>query len=388
VTQAGRLAERALWGSLGLVAYTFVGYPAALGLLAKLRGRPLLVDASYEPSVSLVVVAYNEEDVIVEKLANSRALDYSHDRLELIVVADGSDDATAEHARSFGVATLHDPVRRGKLAAMVHAASTATGAILVFSDANNLYAPETLRAVVAPFADPSVGVVTGRKIIDDGSGRALDRAEGLYWRYESALKTWETTTGSVAAVAGEIIAFRREAFRVPEQRFLVEDFVQAMLAALDGWRVVYAPDAVSVERASATVRDEAARRARIVTGRWQALVALLPRLAARRPGLALKVVSHKGLRPIVPAALVTAAVSNVAASRRRRIPQVVLAGQAAFYTAALAGYRNERAGRRNRWLFLPYYFCRMNLATLAGLRAFLGRRDRRDAGMWTKVRRG
>ncbi len=238
---------------------------------------------------------------------------------------------------------------------------------------------------VAPFADREVGVVTGRKLIDDGSGRSLDRAEGLYWRYESALKSWETTTGSVAAVAGEILAFRRAAFRVPDRGFLTEDFVQAMLAALDGWRVVYARDAVSVERASATVEDEAVRRARIVSGRWQALAALFPRLAARKPGLALKVLSHKALRPVVPGALVTAAVANTAAAPRRPLLRLLLVGQITFYAAALAGYRREQTGRRNRWLFLPYYFCRMNLATLAGFRNFL---RRRDASVWTRVRRG
>ncbi len=141
---------------------------------------------------------------------------------------------------------------------MVHAAGVATGDILVFSDANNLYTPETLRAVVAPFADPSVGVVTGRKIIDDGTGRALDRAEGLYWRYESALKTWETATGSVAAVAGEIIAFRREAFRVTEQRFLVRGLRpgDARRASTAGASCTPATPC-SVERASATLGDEA-----------------------------------------------------------------------------------------------------------------------------------
>lgn len=390
-SQAGRngdsaIAERVLLGSLGLVAYTFLGYPAAVATLAKLWTRPPVLDPGYEPNVTLVVVAYNEEDVIAEKLENSRGLDYPSGRLELLVVADGSDDETVERARASGAArVLHEPVRRGKLAAMARAADAATGEILVFSDANNLYEPGTLRAVVAPFADPSVGVVSGRKVIDDGSGRGLDRAESLYWRYESALKKWETATGSVAAVAGEIIAFRRAAFRVPGHRFLVEDFVQAMLAALDGWRVVYAPDAVSVERASATVGDEATRRARIVSGRWQALVALLPRLLVRRPGLALKVISHKGLRPLVPGALVLAALSNVASARRGRASRLLLAGQAGFYAAALAGYRNERAGRRNRLLFLAYYFCRMNFATLAGLHNFL---RGRDAAVWAKVRRG
>jgi poly-beta-1,6-N-acetyl-D-glucosamine synthase len=227
-------------------------------------------------------------------------------------------------------------------------------------------------------------VTTGRKAIDDGRGRPLDRAEGLYWRYESKLKEWETAVGSVTAVAGEILAFRREAFPVPEKLTLTEDFVQAMLAALDGWRVVYVPTAVSIEPASATVQDEAVRRARLVTGRWQALWMLVPKLLVRRPRFALQVISHKGLRPFVQVMLGAAAVSNVVAARGRRWPKLLGAAQAAFYAAALLGWRNERRGRRNRWLFLPYYFCRMNFAALTGARAFF--RDR-EASYWTKVTR-
>jgi biofilm PGA synthesis N-glycosyltransferase PgaC len=385
-TPHNKRAEHALWASLGLVIYTFVGYPALIGLAARVRPRSIALDAAFEPTVSLIITAYNEEDVIGGKIANSHELDYPADRLEILVVADGSDDATAERAsETRGTRVLHQSLRQGKLAAMVRGAEAAKGDVLLFSDANNFYTPQALRALVAPFADRKVGVVSGRKVIDDGSGRSLDRAEGAYWRYESAIKTWESATGSAAAVAGEILAFRREAFLAPKQGFLTEDFVQAMLAALEGWRIVYAPDALSIERASGTVHDEASRRGRIVSGRWQALVALLPRLIVRKPGLALKVISHKGLRPLVPAALVTAGLANARVAQRRPVLQALLLGQAVFYFAALVGFASERARGRTRWLFLPYYFCRMNIATAAGFCGFL---RRRDASVWKKVDRG
>src|SRR5581483_12097927 len=154
--------------------------------------------------------------VIAGRLENLRASDYPAERLELIVAADGSNDRTVERARSVrGTTVVHRADRRGKLAAIAHAWEVASGDILVVTDANNVFAPDTLRELTAPFADPEVGVVTGRKAIDDGSGRPLDRAESLYWRYESRLKEWETTVGSVPAVAGEILAFRRSAFHVP-----------------------------------------------------------------------------------------------------------------------------------------------------------------------------
>jgi poly-beta-1,6-N-acetyl-D-glucosamine synthase len=373
-------------GSIALVAYTFVGYPAIMALLARVRPRPVRHKPGFTPAVSLVVVAYNEQDVIDEKLRNAQALDYPPELLELIVVADGSDDETAERARRFpAVRVLHRPERMGKLAAMNRAAEVATGEILVFSDANNGYSTDALRQLVAPFGDPAVGIVTGRKAIDDGHGRPLDRAEGLYWRYESKLKEWESETGSVTAVAGEILAFRRDAFYRPPAGTMNEDFVQAMLAASRGWRVVYAPQALSLERASATMEGEATRRSRLVTGRWQALAALLPTLARRRPSFALRVLSHKGLRPLVPWALIAAAVSNMALARDRAWARWPAGSQLAFYAAALAGQRNERRGRRAQLPYLAYYFCRMNLATLTGVRDFV--RGRREA-VWARVERG
>jgi poly-beta-1,6-N-acetyl-D-glucosamine synthase len=371
--------------AVGLIAYTFVGYPAIVAALARMRPRPVRADAAHEPTVSIVIAAFNEADVIAARLQNCFALDYPRDRLEVLVVADGSDDATVEVARSFdGVRVLHRAERRGKLAAMNRAAAVARGDVLVFSDANNHYDRGALRSLVAPFADPEVGCVTGAKHIDAGSGRALDRAEGLYWRYESRLKLWESQIGSVTAVAGEILAFRSEAFPAVPAGTITEDFVQALHAAAAGWRVVYVPEAVSLERASATIGDESVRRSRLVTGRVQALARLLPALARRDPLLACAVVSHKGLRPLVPFALMAAAASSVPIAARRRWARAAVAAQAGFYAAAATGRQLERHGRRSRVLYLPYYFCRMNLATLTGIWRFVtGRHD----AVWSRVRR-
>jgi cellulose synthase/poly-beta-1,6-N-acetylglucosamine synthase-like glycosyltransferase len=366
--------------------FTFAGYPALITLLARVRPRPLRTQEGYEPTVSLIVAAYNEQDVIVWRLANIADLDYPADRIEVIVVADGSDDRTAELARSMGqTKVLHHPERAGKRAAIERGVGVATGEILLLTDANNRFTPETIRALVAPFADPSVGVVTGRKAIDDDMGRPLDEAEGLYWRYESKIRAAESAVGSTTGVAGEILAFRREAFQFVKPGTMNEDFVQAMLAALDGWRVVYAPKAVSLERASATMGDEATRRSRLTTGRWQALWMLLPSLLRRRPLLALQVISHKGLRPLVPFALIVALLSNVVLAAQHRWAAWLLLLQAAFYTAAMLGWAAEAAGRRNRLFYVPYYFCRMHIAALSGFRDFV---SRRQEAVWAKVRRG
>ncbi|PLS76909.1 MAG: glycosyltransferase family 2 protein [Chloroflexi bacterium] len=372
--------------SILLIVYTFFGYPALLALLARLRPRSVNSHSGFTPSVSLIIAAYNEADVIEAKLRNCFALDYPHDKLQIIVAADGSDDNTAELAQQEPhVTVLFQPERKGKMAAINRAVAEARGEILVFSDANNMYTPDTLRALLAPFADTTVGVVTGRKAIDDGKGRELDRAEGLYWRYESKIKQWESQIGSVTGVAGEILAVRRDAFQAPPVGTVNDDFVLAMLAAIDGWRVVYAPDAVSLEPASATLRDEATRRSRIVTGRYQALWQLLPAMLRKRPQLAWQVISHKGLRPVVPFAMLVTLLSNLALLRGAGWARWIGMLQGVFYGSALLGWRNEARGRRNRWLYLPYYFCRVNGASVQGLQRFLSRRNH---ALWAKAKRG
>lgn len=381
-----RPAEAICAGATLVVAYTFAGYPAIMALMARLRPRPVRSDRDATPRVTVIVVAHNEQELIEQKLRDTLRLDYPSDRLEVVAVCDGSDDETAARAaRVEGVTVLHEAPRRGKLAAMNRAFDATRGDVVVFSDANNGYSPNALRELVAPLADPDVGVVTGRKAIDDGSGRALDHAEGLYWRYESKIKMWESTVWSVSAGVGEMLAFRRSAYQRPPAGMLTEDLVQVMLAAADGWRVIYVPDAVSLERASTTTEDEAVRRARLMAGAWQATWKVLPQLARRRPAMAWQVASHKVGRLLVPWALLA-----IAASTLRLVPTVrwarwLLAAQSLFYGAARAGAVLERSGRRNRWLYLPYYFCRMNLAGLSGALKVL---SQDTGGVWERVPRG
>lgn len=370
--------------SLAALTYTFVGYPALAALLARARPRPVRTRADFAPSLSVIVLAYNEEAEIEARVDNLRELDYPVERLELLVVTDGSTDATPERARASGALVLHEGGRGGKMAAMNRGAQAASGEILLFSDANNRYTRESARAVVAPFADAEVGVVTGRKVIDDGSGRPLDQAEGAYWRYEAKIREWESASGSTTGVNGEMIAFRRDAFPTPPPGTMNEDFVQAMMAATAGWRVVYAGEAVSIERASATAGDELTRRSRLVTGRGQALVQLLPGMIRRQPVLAWKLLSHKGLRPLVPLWMLSALASNALLALDHLWAQALLAAHVGFYVLALGGWLAERAGRRSRLLFIPYYFCRANLATLRGLWQFA---TGRHEAVWQRVRR-
>lgn len=378
-------------GSVALIAYVFAGYPVILRIAVALRPAKVAVPpvSGQLPRVSLVVAAYNEERYIERKLANCAELDFPAGQLQVIVAADGSTDGTEEIARRSSAAlVLHSQKRMGKTAALVAAARSADGEILVFTDADNLYEPQTLRELVAPFADPRVGVVTGRKVIDESSSEAHQRSEGLYWRYESKLKTWESALGSVTGVCGEALAVRREALVEPPAGTVNDDFALAIGAALAGWRVVYAPRAVSIEPGAASADDEVTRRSRIVAGRWQALAYFVPRLLVHRPLLAWQLISHKALRPLVPFALGLALAGNLLLLPAGAWVWVLLGAQVTFYGAAAKGAWDARQGRRRLVWYLPYYFCRVNGAAVRGLFSWLGsRRAGTDLSHWKRARR-
>lgn len=383
------------WACVGFVAYVYVGYPLLLGLLGR-RSDPTWPDAAPLPSLTLIIAAYNEAAVIDAKLTNSLLLDYPRDRLQIIVAADGSTDDTVRLAQQYadrGVTVLHAPPRRGKTAALNRAAAQAHGEILVFSDANNLYDPQALRRLAAPFADATVGAVSGAKRIVQGDG-ALGSSEGLYWRYESFIKRQETRLGCCTAVAGEILAVRARLFAPIPEAVINDDFHLMMQVMQQGARVVYAPQARSYERVSPTAADETARRVRIVAGRYQALAHSGRRLPWKRPLLLWQLFSHKFMRPLVPLAMIGALVTNVALlisnpAARTGLFAWLLAAQALFYGLALlgrGGLANGRLanGRFGRLLYLPTFLFNSNWAALLGLIRFLtGRQSTR----WQRAQR-
>lgn len=389
------------WFFVGSVLYTYVGYPLLLALLARLRPLPQQLATPTTPTVTLLIAAYNEEDTIAAKLDNSLALDYPRDRLQILVAADGSEDGTAEIVRSYvergsGVELSFSMPRRGKVAAINAAMPKARGEIVVLSDANNFYSPESLRELIAPFADPTVGAVTGAKRIAPGDG-ALGESEGLYWKYESLIRQQETRLGCCTGVAGEMLALRRELFEAPPDTIINDDFYLAMRLIRRGYRVVYAPNACSVEPVSPTAQNEVARRARIIAGRYQA-IALAPRLVPlRRPLVAWQIVSHKFLRPLVPMAMAGALITNLAAvvwpvsapnQPWYHLPPpaswILLGLQLLFYGLAWFGGRVKVESSLGRMLYLPTFLLNSNLAAVIGLFRFL---TRRQTPLWQRVPR-
>ena len=395
------MVAKLFWFFVFSIFYTYAGYPFLVTLLARLRPdwMPIIRSRAKQlplPSVTLLIAAYNEEEVIAQKLENCLELDYPRDQLQILVAADGSDDRTPEMVRAFagrGVELSYSPPRRGKMAAINRAVPLARGEIIVFSDANNLYAPDTLRELVVPFVDPSVGGVSGAKTIVKGDG-SLGESEGLYWRYESFIKQQETRLGTCTGVAGEILAIRRHLFESPPDSIINDDFYMGMRLLKRGYRIVYAPKARSFERVSPSAQDEVTRRARIVAGRYQA-ISLAHELLPAHPVVAWQVISHKFMRPLVPLAMIGALLTNLIAVVRPTDKQdqplrhlapplnwLLLLLQVLFYT--LASLPIERKGVLGKVLYLPTFLLNSNKAALMGLYRFI---TKRQSTLWKRVPR-
>ncbi len=385
------------WLSLLLIGYIYVGYPLLIALLALLHPhRQQYPQAT--PTVTLLIAAYNEADVITARLNNALSLDYPADRLQIIVAADGSDDNTVELAGKFGnrVELSYEPQRRGKMSAINRAMHMARHEVVVFSDANNLYAKDALRQLVAPFSDQRVGAVSGSKhLLQDGEKHGA--AEGLYWRYELFIREHETRLGSCTGVSGEILAIRRALYELPPDEIINDDFYIALTILRKRYRLVYAPNARSFEYGSASVGDEATRRRRIVAGRYQALRVTFGRLPWHSPVLIWQLLSHKFLRPLVPFLMILALAANAAAlvwpAHGPGIAWLLLQPpfnwiffglQLLFYALALVGSHIKIAGPLGKLLYLPAFLVNSNLAAFQGLFAFAARRQ--TAG-WQRVRR-
>jgi cellulose synthase/poly-beta-1,6-N-acetylglucosamine synthase-like glycosyltransferase len=392
------------WLCVALIVYVYLLYPGILYLLTRFSSVHLHVSEDREkplPTVTLLISAYREEAMIAQKLENSLAIDYPDGRLQILVAVDGQEDHTREIVQSFankGVDLVYSPERTGKINAIHRAMQAAKGDIVVLTDANTFFVPGALRYLVAPLADPAIGAVSGAKRILNQAD-SLANSEGLYWKYESFIKKQETRLGSCTGVSGEIFAFRCNLFEPPPPWVINDDFILAMQILRKGYRVVYAPGALTFERISLSAKDEATRRARIVAGRYQALCMgrLLP---LKKPVLVWQVFSHKFLRLVVPFAMAGALLANLAAViwpvNNAAYPWLQLAEsparfwlgvQVLFYGLAWLGNRLQqvrKASSLEKILYLPTYLVNSNLAAVSGLILFL---SGRQTNLWSPVAR-
>jgi cellulose synthase/poly-beta-1,6-N-acetylglucosamine synthase-like glycosyltransferase len=367
-----------------IIGYSYVGYPLAIGAAAAMsqerrrsKSRPVSLDAGL-PSVTIVVAAYNEEAVIQAKIDDVRAQDYPADLVRILVVADGSTDRTVELARAKGVDVIFEPARRGKCAAVNRAMEASDTEIVCLTDANCRLEPHALRAVVAPFSDPTVAVVSGAKTVL-GSGSA-GQGEGLYWKFESRLKKAESVFGAIPGAVGELCALRRVLVRPIPSGVINDDFHLTCDALERGFKAKYVPEARAIEEMSATARDEFDRRVRVAAGTWQGVVNQR-RLAHPRHGIVAWVyLSHRVFRSLIVPPLLPIWFLLSFWQRKTAVGRAALGGQVLMYAAAGAAVRSP-----SRLLAAPYAFVSMNLATLLG-----GVRYVRKAQpvAWERARRG
>lgn len=364
--------------ALGLVAFTYVGYPAVLagwGALHDLRGalrffsggpdRRERSDPPEWPRVTIVVAAFDEEGCIREKVENCLAADYPPERLDVVVGCDGCTDRTAAVAREAGrgrVRVVELSPRQGKASVLARLVPAAPGDVVVLTDANVAFHPGAVRALARRFRDPSVGAVVGRLRLRtrDGAG------EGAYWAYESFLKYLEGKLGCVLGANGGIYAVRRILFPPLPADTLTDDFVVPLRIAVRGWKIPFEPTALAYEDAPDDTAVEFGRRARIGAGNWQALARIPDLLDPRAGFVAFAFVSHKLLRWLTPFLLPVALVANAAAAPSGGWGvRALLAGQLAGYALAAAGDAAGAAGRAAR------HFLAMNAALAVGLWRFL-----------------
>jgi cellulose synthase/poly-beta-1,6-N-acetylglucosamine synthase-like glycosyltransferase len=362
----------------GLVGYTYVLFPGLVLLRARLRPRPHL-SAPITPPVSVIVAARNEARSIGAKLDNLLNLDYPQARLQVVVAADGCDDDTdsAARARGDGRIRVVSLPRVGKAGALNAAVGVATGEILVFSDANSLYARDALRALVAPFADSDVGAVAGdQRYLADHAEAAVATGERLYWDLDRAIKRAESRGGNAVSATGAIYAVRRELFsQVPPG--VTDDFATSTAVIARGKRLVFAPEAIAFEPVARSSRDEFARKVRVMTRGLNAVVARHELLDPRRYGFyALQLLSHKVLRRLMALPLAALALSAAVEARRSRAFRALAAAQGILYGLGTTGLFLRRSGGwRSRVVALPAYFCLVNGASLAALWNVLRRRE-------------
>ncbi len=391
--------ETVFWVGIAIVFYNFIGYPIFIFLFVKIRNflglnKEADIIPNYEPEVTFVIPAYNEERWIVDKIANSLALKYPKEKLHFLLVTDGSNDGTMNLIDHYnvpeGVSFRHfyKPERNGKIAAVERIMPEIKTPIAVFTDANAMVNEEAIINIVKHFANPKVGVVSGEKrIYQEQTGDATAAGEGIYWKYESFLKNLDAQFYSVIGAAGELFAIRTELSPTIPRDSIIEDFFLTMTIATNGYKIAYAPNAYAMESQSASVKEELKRKIRIAAGGFQAVTRLSRLFNIFKYGrLSFQFISRRVFRWfVVPATLPIILIANIIlAQQGNQFYQIVLLLQIAFYLLALIGYLFEKRKLRIKALFVPYYFCVMHYAVYRGFFRFL---KGNQSVLWERAKR-
>jgi poly-beta-1,6-N-acetyl-D-glucosamine synthase len=326
------------WLSLSFVLYVYLGYPALLSLWRRVAARPVRKQYT-EPTVSIVIAAHNERQRLEAKLENCFALDYPRRKLQIIVSLDGPTDGSEYLAWQYvgrGIELVHSTEHQGKAAALNRALRRATGEIVVFADARQMFNRCAVRELAANFADPTVGAATGELVLVDQGDEEASTDVGLYWRYEKAIRQMESSIHSVAGATGAIYAIRRSLYEELPEDTILDDVLTPLRIALKGKRIVFEPEAKAYDEVACCSRAEYGRKVRTLCGNYQLLTHLPEAFAPWRNPIFLQLWSHKFCRLLVPWALLALLVTN--ALMLHGIYIVTFALQLMWYAFAAAGH--------------------------------------------------
>lgn len=370
------------WIAFSLLFFCYIGY-GLLVFIINLLKKPFIRHTNYpgpeeNPTVSMIIAAYNEGIILKEKIINTLAIDYPRNKLKIIFVTDGTTDGSEKLVAVYPeIILMHQPERQGKLAAITRAMTQVKTPYVVFSDANTMLNSECIRKIMFHYADPSTGGVAGeKKIINTASGSAIGDAEGLYWQYESFMKKQDAGLNTVVGAAGELFSIRTHLFDPPSQSLVLDDFVISMKVCLKGYKIKYEPHAYAAELPSASLEEEKKRKIRISAGAFQAIYYLRQCLNVfKYPLLFFQYFSRRLLRWLVcPWAMILLLVINILIVNQPMSPVFYawfLGMQLLFYMAAVAGWLLIRYGRHIGLLSVPFYFLFMNYCLVKGLVRFL-----------------
>lgn len=364
-----KIFEMIFWSAIASISYIYLGYPVLLALLTSIRSNRTRQYGNHLPKVTLIVAAHNEEKVIAKKLQNILDLNYPKDKLNAIIISDGSTDRTTEivgEHEGNGIRLIAQSRRHGKTACQNIGAAMADGEILVFSDANAIYRRDTIAKLVRHFNDDCVGCVCGELRYKNDAASSAGDGEELYWRYERFLKDRESRLSSLIGVNGSVYAIRKDCY-VPLDDGLISDLVEPLLIYMKGFKIVYEKEAISEEDANNHMDDELKRKVRIITRGIRGLLYTKSLLNPLKWGIfSIQIISHKLLRWLVPYLLLAILITNFLLIDRR-VFQLSLMIQVIFYAGALVGYFLEKKRCvACKLLMTPLYFSMVNFAALIG----------------------
>ena len=363
------MIEFLLWGAIATLFYVEIGYVLLLWLVARFK-RPGAKLKESEPDLTVLIAAYNEVNVIGKRLENVLSQDYPAEKLQVIVASDASTDGTDEIVSGFagrGVHLVRVEGHGGKIAALRAAEPSIQGKVVVLSDADSTFLPGALRNLVRHFGDPKVGAVTGREVRPPSKEEGKGRGEGLYNRIETTVKRLEGRVGDQVLLHGGICAVRRELLpHVPDH--LTHDAIVPARLVLDGYRVVYEPEAVSIEAYELDSRQDWRRRIRTVMQAYQSYLYVKDALNPLKSGFyALQIWSHRFLRWLVLPILAITFVSSLLLAGHSVIYLTLAGLQALAYLAAGIGWLLDRVGKRPALFYFPFYFVYIHSAALYAL---------------------